>query len=328
MEKCGLKKWLKTLISQKSRATSNPWVGAFFVVFISSALTAVVWLSLAPNSKSIPNTHETSKALFPTSLFASHYPANGSFQKELVELKNKNQLKENDELEIHHSLLSVTDYLDIPPALMWCLLFQESRLDHLDGLESEKASLGLGQFSRFSFFEINHHLDRYDPNNINLIHLMFGRDIRPIMAKKKDLVSPSSYYSIPTAVTSSALYLNNRYRQLTRLLDKREINYNRDILWLFSAMAYNKGTRSVLSLWNSVYRKKGSKDFSLLVNDLQYFKATVEDSSLLTRALKKIWDETKARPYAKELKTHTQNISSCSINPLFQTTRSLTESAP
>jgi hypothetical protein len=135
------------------------------------------------------------------------------------------------------------------------------------------------------------------------------------MAKKKDLVSPSSYYSIPTAVTSSALYLNNRYRQLTRLLDKREINYNRDILWLFSAMAYNKGTRSVLSLWNSVYRKKGSKDFSLLVNDLQYFKATVEDSSLLTRALKKIWDETKARPYAKELKTHTQILYSKPLGP-------------
>jgi len=295
------------------------------VIFISIGLTAAIWIALSPNEINHPKPDEISHR---TSLFAKNYPANGKFQKELVALKHSGALQEFDELEIQKALLVSSEYLAIPPALLWCLLFQESRLNHLEGIDSEKSTLGLGQFSRFGFQEINHESKYFTASNIKLLHRMFGRDIRPIEAKKKDLLSPSSYFSIPTAVTTSAIYLNNRYEQLSKLLDKRSIPYNPDILWLFSAMAYNKGTRSILSLWNSVYRKKGQSQFTLLVNDFETFKKTIGDSPLLTKSLKRIWEDRTARAYSQELKSHSHNITSCAVSPLLQTTRSLTEVEP
>ena len=309
-------------LSQRLRQIFLP---SLSVLLISSGLTALIWTVLTPiQPKNYPPETKNDKH----SLFSTNYPANSNFQRELVELKNKNELKPNDELEIQRSLLATTDYLDIPPSVLWCLLFQESRLNHLEGIESEKSSSGLGQFSRFSFFEINYQLERYSPNNLNLLYLTFGRDIRPIEAKRKDPLSPSCYYSIPTAVTSSAIFLNNRYYQLSRILDKRSIAYNPEILWMFAAMAYNKGSRSVLSLWNTIHRKRGTEKFNQFLNDYEYFKNTINDSSILTKSLIKIWDKTKAIPYANELRIHTRNISSCAISPLLQTTRSLTEVGP
>ena len=305
-----------------ARAQFYQLLPALFVILVSFALSGLIWLVLSPQSQIRSSKHD---GLEKTSLFATNYPANGSFQQELVQLKNNKTLKENDEFEIHKSLLSTSEYLEIPPSLFWCLLFQESRLNHLDGIEGEKPTLGLGQFSRFSFYEINHQLDRYSSDNSNLIHFFFGRDIRPIAAKNKDLLSPSSYYSIPTAVVSSGLYFSNRYKHLTKLLSQKNLTYNPDIIWLFSAMAYNKGTRSVLSLWNLVYRKQGIEALSLLLNDYNFFQETTQDANLMTKSLKYIWDESKAKSYGKELRVHTKNITACSVSPLFQPTRTLTE---
>jgi hypothetical protein len=289
-----------------------------------AALTNVCWRLMTVNTIPLPPALELRK----TSLFTHNYPANDSFRKELVQLRNTNALKASDELEIQKSVLASTDYLEIPPAILWCLLFQESRLNHLEGFDSDKPALGLGQFSWFSFFEINHQQNHFNPDSSNLFLLTYGRDVRPIAAKKRDFHSPSSYYSIPTAVTSSAIYLHNRYFQLTHLLDKRSIPYDPDILWLFSAMAYNKGTRSVLSLWNTIQTKKGKEQFERLVNDFSFFEKSTKDSLLLTKSLKRIWHEPKARAYSKELGLHIRNISSCSLSPELKVERTLSGGKP
>jgi len=313
-------------LSNSEAADKWPFLLPFMtVMLISFSLTALIWIALSPRTPTPSSEAISSKK---TSLFASNYPANGTFQRELVQLKNRKDLKESDELEIQKYLLASADYLEIPPALAWCLLFQESRLNHLEGIELDKPSSGLGQFSRFSFFEINSQLDRFSPNALNLIYLSFGRDIRPIAAKSKDTVSSSSYFSIPTAVTSSTIYLHNRYFQLSKILEKRAIDYNPDILWLFAAMAYNKGSRSVIALWNLVLKKQGQESFYKLLHDYDYFNATVNDPLLLTKSISKIWEDKKSKPYAAELGAHIKNISACSVSPLFQTTRSLTGAEP
>lgn len=320
-----MKNRLKTLFNSYRKKNLYVLLPSLTVIFLSIGLTALLWYALSPQDLSHSSSNERGQKF---SLFAKNYPANGKFQKELVELKNAETLKETDELEIQRVLLASSDYLGIPPALFWCLLFQESRLNHLEGIDSEKSTLGLGQFSRFGFQEINQQTNQFRPSSISLLKLMFGRDIRPVEAKKRDLLSPSSYFSIPTAVTTSAIYLNNRYEQLAKLLEKRSISYNPDILWLFSAMAYNKGSRSVLSLWNSIYKKKGAQHFTLVVNDYEVFKKTIEDSPLLTKSLKKIWEDRTARAYSQELKSHAHNIASCAVSPMLQSTRSLTEVEP
>jgi len=325
VEKCHLSKSDKKLTRADIYQLKTLILPAFVVILTSISFTALIWLGLSQDQTSqFINSHDSKER----SLFAINYPANGPFQAELTDLKSQNILKKADEIEIQRSILAATDYLDIPPSLLWCLLFQESRLNHLDGIESDKASSGLGQFSRFSFFEINHQLERYSPNVSNLIFLTFGRDIRPIAAKRGDLVSLSSYYSIPTAVTASAIYLHNRYFQLSQLLEKKGISYRSDILWLFAMMAYNKGSRSVLSFWNTIYRKNGPEYFSELLNNYDFFRSNTEDTVLLTKSLNKIWEEAKAKPYARELRIHTKNITSCAVSPMFQTTRSLTEVTP
>ena len=325
MEKSHLGNLGKKLTSEDIYRLKTLVLPAAIVTLTSIAFTGLIWLGLTGDKSDEFSRYQEAKK---QTLFAVNYPANGPFQKELTDLKTQNILKKTHEIEIQRSILAATEYLDIPPSLMWCLLFQESRLNHLEGIDTEKASSGLGQFSRFSFFEINHQLERYSPDVSNLIFLTFGRDIRPIAAKRGDLVSLSSYYSIPTAVTASAIYLHNRYFQLSQLLDKKGISYNSDILWLFAMMAYNKGARSVLTFWNTIYRKNGPQYFSELLNNYDFFRSNTEDTVLLTKSLKKIWEDSKAKPYAKELRTHTKNISSCAVSPIFQTTRSLTEATP
>lgn len=320
-----MQKQINKSVSEKNKSYFYRSLPALTVVALSFVLTAAIWIFLAP-----PGSNLTNKDHFieKSSLFAHNYPANGSFQEELVRLKANNLLKPNDELEIHKSLLATSEYLEIPPALFWCLLFQESRLNHLEGINEEKPVLGIGQFSRFSFYEINHQLERYNSENTNLIYFYFGHDIRPIAAKKKDLLSTSSYYSIPTGVISSGLYLSNRYKHLSQLLTQQNLSFNPELLWLFSAMAYNKGSRSIVSLWNTVNKKQGRQGLEILLNDYAAFQKTFEDTNLLTKSLKRIWEESKAKTFAKELRIHAQNIAACSVSPMYQPTRELTGAKP
>lgn len=295
----------------KSRAGFFLTLPVALVIITSAFISFLIWSVLSPNEqiRSIAN----GKELIP-SLYTHDYPANESFKLELESLRKTGKLKANDELLIHRSILATSDYLKIPAGLLWCLLFQESRLNHLEGIHGDGAAHGLGQFSYYSFFEINNHLDRYKTDNLDLFIHILGRDVRPIAAKKQDLTSPSSYYFIPTAVTSSAAYLNNRYHHLERILKEQNIDYNNELLWIYAAMAYNKGTRSVLSLFNSARKAGGNVHVEHLLTDKNILFASLSNQTFFTKALRRIWPGNEAASYAKELRIHTQNLKACSIS--------------
>jgi hypothetical protein len=114
-------------------------------------------------------------------------------------------------------------------------------------------------------------------------------------------------------VISSGLFLNNRYLQLKRILDKQAITYDTDLLWVYAAMAYNKGTRSVLSIWKEYRKKKGEKEFQEILNSPAAVKKFLNQDRIIQAALAKIWKD-EAEDYKTELKIHAQNIIACSEN--------------
>jgi len=114
-------------------------------------------------------------------------------------------------------------------------------------------------------------------------------------------------------VVSSSSYLNNRYSQLKRYLDKRGITYSHDLLWMYSAMAYNKGTRSVLMLWNDARTRGGNRLVQKLLTDRSAFFRSFRDTKQLTVLMEKIWPPYEAKAYAKELKIHMHNMKDCAI---------------
>lgn len=254
--------------------------------------------------------------LLPTSkdVFATQFPNNTEYVSEILLLKAQGKLQEENENKIRNSVEKAGSLLSIPNSLLYCLFFQESRLDHLHGLNSNESALGLGQFSYYSFFEVNNQLSTYTKNNLKAMQKMLGYDVRPIEAKASDLFHPSSYYHIPTAVTASAIYLNNRYLHLTKLINSRQILYDKNLLWFLAAMAYNKGTRSILSLWNETEAKRGPEGLKEFLSEPKTFFSTLNDSLHLTNSLKRIWAKQDASAYAKEWQIHASNIAKCSVD--------------
>jgi hypothetical protein len=248
------------------------------------------------------------------SLFTRNYPADSRFDDELIQLRSQGKLKTEDEILIHRSVLAAAKHLNMPPSLLWCLFFQESRLNRLLGIEGERYAHGLGQFEYFSFYEINHHIDRYGPDNLEMLTTLLGKDVRPVEPKKNDPNHESSYYAIPTAVTSSAAYLNNRYLQLRGILEAQQIPYDPQILWLYAAMAYNKGTRAVLTLWNEERATGGKARVTRLVTDKETAFKVFSNTTAITNSLKRIWPNLEATNYSRELIIHMENIRSCAIN--------------
>ncbi len=276
------------------------------VIFTALVVTFVVyWVNREPAPQAYPTSAQ---------IFAKKYPNNPEFISELALLRSQGKLKKEDELEIGKSIEKVGPMLEIPTSLLYCLLFQESRLDHLAGIDSNESALGLGQFSYYSFFEVNHQISTYTPRNIFVLQKLLGYDVRPIEAKSNDPSHPSSYFHIPTAVTASAIYLNNRYLHLTKLITARQILYDKNLLWILAAMAYNKGTRSVLSLWNETEERKGPEGLKAFLSDPKTFFHTLSDSALLSTSLKRIWPKNDALAYAKEWEIHAANISKCSTD--------------
>jgi len=246
-------------------------------------------------------------------IFTTDFPADLKFRQELTLLRQKGRLLPWNENLINQTIASSSEILSMPPAILWCLLFQESRLNHLEGVEGEGAR-GLGQFSHFSFYEINHHLERFSKNNLALMQNVLGSDIRPVRPLDGNIKNPSSYFYIPTAVVSSAAFLNNRYLQLKRILTRNNVSHDPELLWLFASMAYNKGGRSVVSFWNDSRRRGGKAQLEQLVSDQSALFASVTDVRLLTRSLRKIWPGATAARYAKELDIHMENMRSCSTS--------------
>lgn len=248
-------------------------------------------------------------------LFTPRFPANQSFKDELSLMRATGKLTKSHEKVINRMVINTSGYLHLPPGVLWCLLFQESRLDHLKGLRARNGARGLGQFSYWGFQEINESLDRYDPTNLKTMVAVLGKDVRPVAPLPEQLSHPSSYFSIPTAVVSSAAYLNNRYYQLKRNLEHRGLKYSPDILWLYSAMAYNKGARSILSFWNVVREKRGLRSLENSLLTTKGFTEMVESRPLVEGALKRIWDDDTAVHYADELQVHTRRLQECSTRP-------------
>jgi hypothetical protein len=247
-------------------------------------------------------------------LFTSRYPANVRFQTELDQMRATGKLKLENETLIRKTTLSAAAELRMPPAILWCLLFQESRLDHLAGMQEGKGVSGLGQFTFASYYEVNFHLDRYGQDNRRMLLKMLGGDVRPVGAFRENLSDPSSYYYIPTAVAASAAYLNNRYLQLQSALDRKGITYDPGLLWLYAAMAYNKGGRTVFAMWNDAAARGGKKEVQRLVSDRLSFFHALDQSGDFERILGKIWPEEDVAAYAHELKIHTERMRDCAIS--------------
>jgi len=277
------------------------------VVFSALFVTTVIWWS---------NREPSSKILQPTQniAFTKNYPNNSEFINELALLKAEGKLKEENETHIRNTIKKVSPLLAIPSPLLYCLFFQESRLNHLSGVNSTDTTLGLGQFSYYSFFEVNNHLSKFTPKNLLAMKQILGADVRPIEPNEKDLTHLSSYFHIPTAVVASSIFLNNRFLHLTNIIKKRELNYDTNLMWVFSAMAYNKGTRSVLSLWNETENVRGKDGLIALITSPKVFFSSLTSEPFLYNSLRRIWPESEAASYSKEWAIHLRNIAKCSVD--------------
>ncbi len=249
------------------------------------------------------------------SIFAKDYPQSTKFQSEMELLGTTNRLEPLNRELIEKVIRTTSTELTMPPGLLWCLLFQESRFDHLTGMNESHKAKGIGQFAYFSFHEINHNLTRFTDDNLKMFVTVLGWDSRPIAPLRENVNAPSSYYYIPTAVTASAAFLNNRYHQLRNVLEKNDISYSPDLLWLYSTMAYNKGTRSVLTYWNKSMKRGGRKEMQKLVLDPAHFFDSLNHPARFSQSLAHIWPQETADKYAEELTRHMKQIKECSIDP-------------
>lgn len=279
------------------------------------ALT-VITLGLFFYTKRSPKAPARSEKVAATGhvLYADDYPVDENFREELHQLRMQARLTPQNEQVVLEGVRKTGEVMGVPPAVLWCLLFQESRLDPLAG-HTEGGAVGLGQFSKFSFYEVNHHLTKFSNNNLTAFNQLLGQDVRPIAPKLSRDLDISSYYFVPTAVVASAAYLNNRYLHLRSLLDTHHLSYDEELLWMYATLAYNKGTRAVLSFWNTVQKTKGTEGLQRSLLSMEDLSKTVEDTRLIRTAFGRIWPKYQAASYAKEWSIHFRNTSRCAFRP-------------
>src|SRR3989338_5041031 len=99
------------------------------------------------------------------SIYADDFPASQRLKGELKYVRQIGRLQRENEALIDRVIVSSSAHFGMPPSVLWCLLFQESRLNHLEGIFDSSGARGLGQFSSFSFYEINHQLNHYYPGS-------------------------------------------------------------------------------------------------------------------------------------------------------------------
>lgn len=254
-------------------------------------------------------------------LFSTHYPVSPRFVKEMSEMRTQDKVSLKIENSIHTSILSASGELKIPPALLWCLIFQESRLNPLSGAKESSVSKGIGQFSPHAFFEVNHHLYKYMSSPEAVFSSILGLDVRPI---KPDIANASaihSYYFVPTGITATALYLHNRWTQLSRVAKARDLSFSNDLLWGWAALSYNKGGRTVINMWREIEKEHGTPYLQSALSNPKVFMAETTNSKHMQSAISAIWPKKKTNPYANELKIHSENIQECSFSTAFSRTR-------
>lgn len=248
-------------------------------------------------------------------IFSSFYPVSPRFVKEISEMRTQDKVSFNIENSIHTSILTTAEELEIPPALLWCLIFQESRLNPLSGAQQRRLSKGIGQFSPHAFFEVNHHLYKYMSSPQAVFSSILGLDVRPIKPDLSNTSAIHSYYFIPTGITATALYLHNRWTQLSRVARARDLSFSKDILWGWAALSYNKGGRTIINMWREIEKDKGTPYLQSTLSAPQVFLAEATNLKYIQAAVSTIWPKKKTGPYAQELRIHSENIKECSFSP-------------
>jgi hypothetical protein len=248
-------------------------------------------------------------------LFAAEYPVSIEFTDELHQLRQTGKLKPQNEERIDESIRNVSRHLKIPASLLWCTTFHQSRFDHLLGMGNEQSAHGLSRFYDSDFFEFNHQLDRYARTNVKLMLDVLGRDIRPVTLDSKDIFSDSSYFSIPTAVVSTAAALNNRFSELDELLRNQNIVGRNDILWFYSSLAYEGGMRAVTALLDEIGHQDTGGSIYDAVNSPSFFLRLIHDESLYQRAFRRVWTNENADLRSDSLFSYANQLARCSVSP-------------
>jgi hypothetical protein len=261
-------------------------------------------------------------------IFGHTAPQNYSFKKEIDYLESTGQLTKNDLKTLNDYVHQAYFTIGVPKSLLWCVLFQESRLDPLKNMDRKKGARGLGQFTRHALKEINKDTNLFDNRTEDVMRSQLGEDVLPISFKlgfkpTEDLVDRrtrlpssvqlpnSSYFHTKTAVFASAAYLNNRYNQIVRALEKQNIEYDPEVVWLYAAAAYNKGTKAVFNLLSDQRFYGGDQGLSELMKDPKLSYTLLTHTHLLDHSLRDLWQTETREKYVKELTKNIELVVSC-----------------
>jgi hypothetical protein len=287
---------------------------------------AVILLAIAYGGCQSSIGEETKPATFQ---FTPEPPQNEPFRFE-VQYLIKNELVQPKELhEIESQIIKLEQALGVPRALLWCILFQESRFDSFKNALSPLTAKGLGQFTPGALEEVNYDTDLYDDRSGEVIiselspkKLPINFDLKLPKKKRKHTSEKNikfpeqkitSYYRTKTAILASAVYLNNRYAQLRKTLNRQGISYDPLVLWLYAAAAYNKGFRSILLLLTHEYMKTGEKGLTQLLHDAKASYNLLTHSKRLDSSFARVWKKETRDKYVEELVRNMQVITSCSL---------------
>jgi hypothetical protein len=267
-----------------------------------------------------------------STLFASTPPANKAFKAELRYLSNTKRLTEQERAVIESEVREVEATLGVPRALLWCVLFQESRFDAFKNATSPLPAKGLGQFTPSALAELNSDTDHYDPRTSLALQTILAPRTLPIdfhlkvkkRTKGKRAAAsvappfpeqpPNSYFRTATAVFASGAYLNNRYQQLKNTLDHQNVSYDPEVLWLYAAAAYNKGSRSVFLLLSNEYMSRGAEALAALLKNSKDAYKLLTHAERLDISLRGVWKKEQRGRYVEELLRNMAIISSCSLS--------------
>ncbi len=260
-------------------------------------------------------------------IFAHPAPQNYSFKKELDYLASTGQLPETELKTLNEYVHQAHTRVGVPESLLWCILFQESRMDHLKNLTYKKGPRGLGQFTRHAIKEINKDTNLFDIRTEDVFREELGSNVLPIsfklgfkpteeMEDRRNRNTPtelptSSYFHAKTAVFASAAYLNNRYNQIVRAIEKQGLEYDHEVIWLYAAAAYNKGTKTVFNLLSNQRYYGGDQGVSELLKDAKLSYTLLTHANLIDHSLRELWASETREKYVKELTKNIELVVSC-----------------
>lgn len=264
----------------------------------------------------------------PASIFTAEPPQSQEIKEELKYLKFKEELTSRELANIDRELVRVEESLGVPKALLWCVLFQESRLNPFKNALEPVSAKGIGQFTSSALEEVNMDTDHYDLRTSSILKAVIHPHSLPIdfNLKEKPLrrkpgtskttfpeQSKTSYFRATTAIHASAAFLNNRYQQLKTALDHQKVSYDPQILWIYAAAAYNKGSRAVFLLLTHEYLSRGEEALETLLHSVKASQELFAETTRLDYPLREVWTRKNRTKYVEELLRNMAVISSCAL---------------